>query len=71
MNNASMLPSQSELIALKLKRKLASRSLHISPEKVMNVLAWLKRHSPLYADIDIMITGWKSHLPMMPIILLG
>ena len=26
---------------------------YISPEKVMNALAWLKQHNPLYADIDI------------------
>ena len=51
------LPSQSELIALKLKRKLAYRGHYmydyISPERVVNALVWLKNNNPLYANIDI------------------
>ena len=51
------LPSESELIALKLKRKLAYRGHYmydyISPERVMNALVWLKSNNPLYANIDI------------------
>ena len=51
------LPSESELIALKLKRKLAYRGHYmydyISPERVMNALVWLKTNNPLYANIDI------------------
>ena len=51
------LPSESELIALKLKRKLAYRGHYmydyISPERVMNALSWLKTNNPLYADVDI------------------
>ena len=51
------LPSETELIALKLKRKLAYRGHYmydyISPEKVLTALKWLKQNNPLYADIDI------------------
>ena len=51
------LPSQTELVPLKLKRKLAYRGHYmydyISPEKVMNSLRWLKANNPLYADIEI------------------
>lgn len=51
------LPSQSELIALKLKRKLTYRSHYmynyISPERAMKALVWLKNNKPLYANINI------------------
>ena len=51
------LPSETELIPLKLKRKLAYRGHYmydyISPEKVLCALRWLKQNNPLYADIDI------------------
>ena len=51
------LPSQTELIPLKLKRKLVYRKHYmydfISPEKVLNALRWLKANNPLYADVDI------------------
>ena len=51
------LPTQSELIALKLKRKLVYRGHYmydyVSPEKVMNALMWLKNNNPLYADVVI------------------
>ena len=51
------LPSETELIPLKLKRKLAYRGHYmydyISPEKVLTALRWLKQNNPLYADIDI------------------
>ena len=51
------LPSQTELVPLKLKRKLAYRGHYmydyITPEKVMNALRWLKANNPLYADIEI------------------
>ena len=50
------LPTESELIALKLKRKLAYRGHYmydyISPEKVMAALMWLKSNNPLYANIE-------------------
>ena len=51
------LPSQSELIPLKLKRKLAYRGHYmydyITPLKVLSALVWLKANNPLYADIEI------------------
>ena len=51
------LPSQSELIAVKLKRKLAYRGHYmydfVSPGRVMNALVWLKSNNPLYANIEI------------------
>ncbi len=51
------LPSQSELVALKLKRKLAYKGHYmfdyVTPEKVLNALRWLKIHNPLYSDVTI------------------
>ena len=51
------LPSETELIPLKLKCKLAYRGHYmydyISPEKVLTALRWLKENNPLYANIDI------------------
>ena len=51
------LPSETELIPLKLKRKLAYRGHYmydyISPEKILSALRWLKQNNPMYADIDI------------------
>ena len=51
------LPSQTELIPLKLKRKLTYRGHYmynyITPEKVLNALRWLKANNLLYADIEI------------------
>ena len=51
------LPSQSEIIALKLKRKLCYKGhyMHgyVRPDVVLNALSWLKVHNPLYKDIEI------------------
>ena len=51
------LPSQSELIPLKLKRKLAYKGHYmydyITPQKLLDALAFLKANNPLYADIDV------------------
>ena len=51
------LPTQSELIAFKLKRKLKYKGHYmydyICPEKLMNALIWLKANNPLYADVDV------------------
>ena len=49
------LPSQSELIPLKLKRKLAYKGHYmydyVTPENVLNALRWLKAHNPLYVNV--------------------
>ena len=51
------LPSQSELVPLKLKRKVAYRGHYmydyIRPHKLLDALRYLKANNPLYADIDI------------------
>ena len=51
------LPSQTELIPLKLKRKLQYKGHYmynyVRPDKVMNALIWLKANNPLYANISI------------------
>ena len=51
------LPSQSELIPLKLKRKLAYKGHYmydyITPQKLLDALSFLKANNPLYADIDV------------------
>jgi hypothetical protein len=57
------LPSQSELIPLKLKRKLTYKSHYmydyVSPDKVLNALRWLKANNPFYKDITINL-GWLA-----------
>ena len=51
------LPSQSELVPLKLKRKLAYKGHYmydyITPQKLLDALTFLKANNPLYADIDV------------------
>ena len=51
------LPSQSELIPLKLKRKLTYKAHYmydyVTPEKILNALRWLKIHNPLYTNVEI------------------
>ena len=51
------LPSQSELVPLKLKRKVAYRGHYlydyIRPQKLLDGLRYLKANNPLYADIDV------------------
>ena len=51
------LPSQSELVRLKLKRKVAYRGHYmydyVRPQKVLDALIYLKAKNPLYADIDV------------------
>ena len=51
------LPSQSELVPLKLKRKVAYRGHYmydyVRPQKVLDALRYLKTNNPLYADIDV------------------
>lgn len=50
------LPSERQLIPMKLKRKLKYKSHmydYISFEKILKALSWLKGHNPLYANINI------------------
>ena len=51
------LPTETELIALKLKRKLKYNGHYmydyVSPEKLNNALRWLKAKNPLYADVYV------------------
>ena len=51
------LPTESELIALKLKHKLKYKGHYmydyVSSEKLINALRWLKANNPVYADIQI------------------
>ena len=51
------LPSQSELVPLKLKRKVAYQGHYmydfVRPQKVLDALIYLKAKNPLYADIDV------------------
>lgn len=51
------LPSQSELIHLKFKRKLAYKGHYmydyVTPEKILNALRWLKVNNPLYANVQV------------------
>ena len=58
------LPSQSELVPFKLKRKVADRGHYmyeyIRPQKI-DALRYVKANNPLYADIDIKNSGWGSH----------
>ena len=51
------LPSQCELILLKLKRKLAYKGhymyQYVRPTVVFNALKWLKINNPLYTNVNI------------------
>ena len=51
------LPTETDLIAFKLKRKLKYEGHYmydyVSPEKLMNALKWLKANNPLYADVNV------------------
>ena len=53
----NILPSQTELVPLKLKRKLAYKGHYlydyITPQKLLDALSFLKANNPLYADIDV------------------
>ena len=51
------LPTESELVALKLKRKLKYKGHYmydyVCPEKLIHALEWLKANNPLYADVHV------------------
>ena len=60
------LPSECELVPLKLKRKLSYKGHYlydfVSPEKLTNALKWLKANNRLYADIHIAHNWLESAL---------
>ena len=51
------LPSETQLLPMKLKRKLSYRGHYmydfIRPDKVLAALHWLQEHNPLYKDIPV------------------
>ena len=51
------LPSQTELVPLKLKRKLSFKGHYmydnVCPDKLTKALYWLKQHNCLYSDVTI------------------
>ena len=51
------LPSQAQMVPMKLKRKLCYKGhymyQYVRPAKVLTALQWLKLNNPLYKDIDI------------------
>ena len=51
------LPSETQLVPMKLKRRLKYKSHYmydyVRPEKVLAALRWLKANNPLYAEIKI------------------
>ena len=51
------LPSQTEMVLLKLKRKVAYRGHYmydlVTPQKPLDALRFLKTNNPLYCDIEI------------------
>uniref|UniRef100_A0A1X7U383 DUF6570 domain-containing protein n=1 Tax=Amphimedon queenslandica TaxID=400682 RepID=A0A1X7U383_AMPQE len=63
-NSLPRLPSQSELIALKLKRKMSFKSHYlydfIKPEHILDALKWLKTNNSHYNDISIN-NEWLAH----------
>ena len=69
------LPSQSELIPLKLKRKLVYKGHYmygyVTPEKLLNALKWLKANNPLYANIAINNDWVEEALSNDPDLLIG
>ena len=54
--NVTRLPSECELVPLKLKCKLSYKGHYLYdcvPQKLINALKWLIANNPLYADVDI------------------
>ena len=58
-----LLPSQTELIPLKLKRRVCYKSHYlynyVKPNVVLTALRWLKENNPLYANV-IINNNWLS-----------
>ena len=61
------LPSETELVPLKLKRKLSYKGHYmydfVRPDKVIGALRWLKDNNPLYKlkMLLLTITGYRTH----------
>ena len=57
------LPSQAQLVPMKLKRKLCYKRHYmyeyVQPTKIMVALEWLKANNPLYADVDVNLS-WEE-----------
>ena len=57
------LPTECQIVSLKLKRKLEYRKAYIHdyvcPDKVLKALEWLKENNPLYKEVDINLT-WRQ-----------
>lgn len=51
------LPSQAQMVPMKLKRRLSYKGHYmyeyIRPAKVLAALEWLKNNNPLYRDVEI------------------
>ena len=64
-NKLPRLPSQSELIPLKLKRKLSYKGHYlydyVTPERLLNALRYLKSNNHYYKDITIN-DNWITHI---------
>ena len=58
------LPSQTQMVPMKLKRKLCYKRhymyQYVRPAKVLAALQWLKLNNPLYKDVDIN-SDWVSN----------
>ena len=58
------LPSQTQMVPMKLKRKLCYKGhymyQYVRPAKVLAALQWLKLNNPLYKDVEIN-TDWVSN----------
>ena len=66
------LPSESELVPLKLKRKLSYKGHNfVRPEKVIGALRWLKDNNPLYKDVAINDNWVQDSLAIIVIFLLA
>ena len=61
------LPSQTDLIPLKLKRKLTYKKhylySHVRPDKVLMALNWLKCNNPLYSNVSVN-SNWVNESSM-------
>ena len=58
------LPSEAQMVPMKLKRKLCYKGhymfQYIRPAKVLAALEWLKANNPLYQDVQINME-WEQH----------